>query len=99
VLAAGAPRVDAEHLHVARVARPVPLEDLDRRRLAGAVRAEEPEDLAGAHLEVDPRNRLDTVVRLHEALDADRGLGAAHARRRLGPDGLRLDLESSRHIW
>ena len=39
-------RVDAEHLDLARVALAVALEDLDRRRLAGAVRAEQAEDLA-----------------------------------------------------
>ena len=34
-----------------------PLEDLDGRRLAGAVRAEEREDLAALHVEVDARAR------------------------------------------
>ena len=47
------PRVDAEHLDIATVARPVALEDLDGRRLARAVRAEEPEDLA----RLGPRSR------------------------------------------
>ena len=36
----------------------VALEDLDRRRLAGAVGAEEAEDLAGGDLEVDAAHRL-----------------------------------------
>ena len=35
-----APRVDAEHAHLARVGAAVPLEDLDRRRLARAVGTE-----------------------------------------------------------
>ena len=37
----------AQHPHVAAVPPPVALEDLDRGRLPGAVRAEEREDLAG----------------------------------------------------
>ena len=44
----------AEHLDLARVRRGEPLADLDRGRLAGAVRAEQPEALAGADLEVEP---------------------------------------------
>ena len=51
--ALGRARVEAEHADLARVALPVALEDLDRRRLAGAVRAEQAEDLADGHLEVD----------------------------------------------
>ena len=48
-----AARVEAEHLDLAGVAVAVALEDLDGRRLAGAVRAEQAEDLAGAR----PRSR------------------------------------------
>ena len=40
------------------------LEDLDRRRLAGAVGAEEGEDLAAADLEVDAADRLVIAVAL-----------------------------------
>ena len=43
---------------VAGVALAVALEDLDRRRLAGAVRAEQAEHLARLDLEVDPAQRL-----------------------------------------
>ncbi len=64
--------VEAEHGDLAAVALPVALEDLDRRRLAGAVRAEQAEDLAGRDLEVDPAHRLDAVVRLAQAADGDR---------------------------
>ena len=53
-LAAAPLRVLAEHAHVAAVARPVALEDLDGRRLAGAVRAEEREHLAGLDGEREP---------------------------------------------
>ena len=46
----------------------------DRRRLAGAVRAEKPEDLAGLDVEVDRLHGLDAAgVGLAEAPDLDRG--------------------------
>ena len=50
----GVARVAAEHGHVARRARAVALEDLHRRRLAGAVVAEQGVHLAVADLERDP---------------------------------------------
>ena len=46
-------RVVSEHRHRAAAARAVALEDLDRRRLAGAVGPEQPEHLAAAR----PRSR------------------------------------------
>ena len=49
--------VVAEHGDDAAVALPVALEDLDGRRLARAVGAEQAEDLAGRDLEVDARER------------------------------------------
>ena len=54
-LSASAPLrdVDAEDDRLAAVGRAQALEDLDRRRLARAVRPEQAEDLAGAR----PRNR------------------------------------------
>ena len=58
--------VGAEHLDLAAAARPVALEDLDDRRLAGAVRAEQPEDGAARDLEVDPPNRLVVAVGLSQ---------------------------------
>src|SRR5262245_13463413 len=73
--AVGPLRVDAEDAHLAGAPRPIALEDLDRRRLAGAVRPEKGEDLAGADLEVDPSHRLEAVVRLAQAFHADHGLG------------------------
>ena len=45
-LVAVAPRVDAEHAHLAGVGAPVALEDLDGGGLARAVRPEQAEDLA-----------------------------------------------------
>ncbi len=74
-------RVVAEHRGNAGVAPAVALEDLDGRRLAGAVRAEEPEDLACGHLEADPAERLDAAVRLAQVADADRSRHAASRRR------------------
>ena len=50
-------RVDAEDRDAAAVALAVALEHLDRRRLAGAVRPEEAEDLALLDLEADRRER------------------------------------------
>jgi hypothetical protein len=48
-------------------------EDPDGRRLAGAVRAEQPVDLAFADGEADPVERADILaVRLLEAVDDDR---------------------------
>ena len=72
-----AARVEAEHRHLARVALPVALQDLDGRRLAGSVRPQQAEDLARGDLEVDPTNRLDAVVRLPQASDRDRRHGSS----------------------
>src|SRR5581483_6853360 len=51
-------------------------EHLDSRRLAGAVRAEQPEDLAALDVEADPAHRLERAVRLAQVADGD----GAHAR-------------------
>ncbi len=67
--------VGAEHLDAAAVPSAVALEDLDGRRLARAVRAEEAEDLAALDVEVDPAHRLERAVRLAQAADGD----GAHA--------------------
>src|SRR5262249_1180829 len=61
-----------EDAHLARVAAAVPLEDLHRRRLAGAVRAEKTEDLALLDREVDPPHRLEAPVGLAQAAHLDR---------------------------
>ena len=47
--------VEAEHADLAAVRAAVALEDLDRRRLAGAVRPEQREDLAARDAQVDAR--------------------------------------------
>ena len=71
---AGVRRIDAEHLHLAVGARAKAFEDLHGRRLPGAVRAEEGEDLAAADLEVDPRDGFRGAVALLQAPNGDHGV-------------------------
>ena len=52
-VAVASARVEAEHRRRARGRLAVPLEDLDGRRLAGAVLAEQAVDLPGVDLERD----------------------------------------------
>src|SRR5207247_3988819 len=59
----------AENAHFAGVALAVALEDLDRRRLAGAVRSEHAEDLSLLDREVNPPDRLEVPVGLAQAAD------------------------------
>src|SRR4051812_11705451 len=61
-----------EHRDLAAAARAVALEDLDRRRLAGAVRAEQAEHLTAAHGYVDPAHRLELAVALAQRVNLDR---------------------------
>ena len=68
--------IDAEHAHVAAVALAKALEDLDRRRLARPVGAEEGEDLAALHAQRQAAHGLDVAVGLAQPVDLDRGLGA-----------------------
>src|SRR2546423_787845 len=70
--AAGKRGVDAEHLDAAAVPLAGALEDLDGRRLARAVRAEQAEDLAALDVEADPAHRLERAVRLAQVADGDR---------------------------
>ena len=49
-----------------------------RRRLAGAGRAQQREELAGGDLEIDPVDRDDVAVRLADALEPDIDLGRRH---------------------
>ena len=62
-------RLLAEHGDLAAVGLLEALEDLDRGRLAGPVRAEEGEDLAVADLEVDPLHGFDLAERFAQAPD------------------------------
>src|SRR5713101_6617254 len=61
----------AQDTDLAGVGLPVALEDLDGGRLAGAVGAEEGEDLAPRNFEVDAPHRRNVAVRLLQALDDD----------------------------
>src|SRR5581483_4778720 len=74
-VAPGALGVLAEDGDRAGVTPPVSLEDLDRGRLARAVRAEQAEHLARGDLEIDPADGLVRAVRLVQALDGDRRRG------------------------
>jgi hypothetical protein len=71
-------RIDAEDLDLAAIPFAVALEDLDGGGLAGAIGAEQGEDLAGPDVEVDPVDRLDVAVPLGQAADPHRGR-CAHA--------------------
>ena len=64
-------RVGAEHRDLAGGAGAIALEDLDDRRLAGAVGAEEPEDGSARDREVDPGDRLVAVIGLAQTEDPD----------------------------
>src|SRR3954451_21153550 len=70
-----APRIEAEHRHLALVALPVALEDLDGRRLPRAVGPEQPVDLAATHREIDSAHGLEVPVGLLQAADLDGGRG------------------------
>src|SRR5262245_47830740 len=61
----------AEHLGPARVRLQDRRQDADRRRLAGAIRPEQPEDGAGRDVEVDSVERGDGVEPLGESFDSD----------------------------
>jgi len=78
---AGTLGIEAEDIDLTSVAGAVALEDLDRRRLPGAVRAEQAEDLAFLDLEADPAKSLVGPVGLPEVTDGDR----AHSASTLAP--------------
>ena len=61
--------VEPAHLRLAARRRQDSGEDAHGRRLAGAVGAEETEDLARLHLEADVVDRLQLPVALHQVLD------------------------------
>src|SRR5437899_1356006 len=67
--------------HDAVVRPQQPDEDLQRRRLVGAVRADEAEDFARVRLEGEGLEGRLAVVRLPELLELDRGSGHANRRR------------------
>ena len=67
------PDVEAQDLDDAGIRVPEPLEDLDRRRLAGPVWTEHPEHLAPRDLEGHPVDGLDVAVVLPKVGHADDG--------------------------
>ena len=73
-------RIEAEHPHLAGVGAAVALERFDRRGLAGTVRAEDDEDLAGIGRQVeivDRRRSVGGPVAHREATDLDCWHGVA----------------------
>src|SRR5207302_3949540 len=85
-------RVDAEHADLPFGARAEPLEDLDGRRLACAVRPEEREDLAPLHLEVDSGHGLERAIALAQPVHGDDRLHAASVRAQTEEPGRALYL-------
>jgi hypothetical protein len=73
--------VVSEHRHDPARARAVALEDLDGRRLPGAVGPEQAEDLAGGDLEVQAPHGLVLAVGLAQVANEDGRCGSAHLRR------------------
>jgi len=63
--------VHAKHPHLAGGSPAVALEDLDGRRLAGAVGPEEGEDLSAPDAQVDGAHGLETVIGHAQARDLD----------------------------
>jgi hypothetical protein len=65
-------RIEAEHVHLAGSPSPMSFEDLDDRRLARPVRAEEPEHLASSDRQINARDGLERPVRLAQAANRHR---------------------------
>src|SRR5439155_17930720 len=74
-------RIQADHAGLAIGRLGEAEQHQDRRRLAGAVLAEESEDLAGLHLEVEMIDRHEIAVQLREAPGPDRSARAIVTRR------------------
>ena len=70
-LVCGAGRIDAQDRNIAAIARPKSFEDLNGRALAGAVRTEHREDLAGLNVEIDALNGAHIAIALGELLNMD----------------------------
>jgi len=62
-------RIDPEHFDLTVVPPDVPLEDLNRGRLAGAVGAQHGEDLFSPDFEIDALHSLELAVGLAQPLD------------------------------
>src|SRR5436190_108463 len=66
------PPTRAENLDIAGIGQRQPFQDLDRRRLSGAVGAEQSEALAGSDDEIETRDRDDVPETLPEGAAVDR---------------------------
>ena len=77
---ASARRVQAQHRDDPAAAPPVALEDLDGRRLARAVGAEQAEDLAGRTSKSIPRTASNVAVGLAQVADEDGWRPCVHQR-------------------
>src|SRR5207249_8188501 len=62
-----------EDLHVSRIGRREPLQDLDGGGLAGAVRPEQAEALSRGHREIEPGDGQHVAIALDQARAADGG--------------------------
>jgi len=60
----------AEHLDVTGIGHPEAFENLDRRGLAGAIRAEHAEAFPGADLQIEARDRSNVTVPFGQAAAA-----------------------------
>jgi hypothetical protein len=80
-------RPEAADRHLARRRGQVARQDAHRGRLAGAVGAEEADDLAARHREADVVDRRHAGVRLHEVGDLDRRLRGGFGHRGFGGPG------------
>ncbi len=74
------PRVEAEDPDLAGVGPAVALDDLDRRRLPGAVRPEQRDDRPRRDIEVEPGDRGPAAVALVQAANGDRRASGGHGR-------------------
>ena len=70
--------IQPEHAQRSRVGSTEALDALDRRRLARAVGADQPDDLAGAHVEIETVDDRPVAVALAQTSDRDH-VGVVHA--------------------
>jgi hypothetical protein len=67
--------IEPEHSHLPAIGGPVPLEDLDRRRLARAIGTDQRRDRARCDLEVEPVDHRPAAIALAQLADEDRRRG------------------------
>ncbi len=91
-------RVEAEHRHLAFVGTSEALDDLDRGRLAGAVRTQEGDDLTALDAQVQAVQDRPPVVALDQVPDGDGRPAGAHGADAVGaavPSGRMAAMRSS----